>query len=143
MVVSLAVPCCSPLNCSSVLANGITALMAASQNGYVEVVKELLNSGADINAKDNDGCTALMLASENGHLEVVNELLNRGADIRARDNHGKTVLTHACFLRESARPLIMTLLAHGAAPKEGDDSNFYSELASALYAANLLLTYKS
>ena len=28
--------------------------MKASQNGHIEIVKELINRGADINAKDND-----------------------------------------------------------------------------------------
>lgn len=43
----------------------------ASENGYIEIVKLLLNEGADVHA-DND--TALRWASENGHSEVVKVL---------------------------------------------------------------------
>jgi ankyrin repeat protein len=36
-------------------------LFQASAGGWIEVVKELLNHNADIEAKDNDGNTALIL----------------------------------------------------------------------------------
>jgi ankyrin repeat protein len=36
--------------------------MLAAQNGHVDVVKALLENGADINPKNNNGNTALMLA---------------------------------------------------------------------------------
>nr|WP_297278145.1 ankyrin repeat domain-containing protein [uncultured Brachyspira sp.] len=45
--------------------------MEASRNGHLEVVKLLIDKGADVNAKDDYNRTALMLASSNGHLEVV------------------------------------------------------------------------
>ncbi|MCZ9954779.1 ankyrin repeat domain-containing protein [Brachyspira hyodysenteriae] len=59
------------------------ALMSSSENGHLEVVKYLLDSGADVNAKYNDtwhSKTALMFASEKGHLEVVKYLIDKGAD---------------------------------------------------------------
>ena len=40
--------------------------MDASENGHLEVVKILIDSGADVNAKDEDYVTALMWASEKG-----------------------------------------------------------------------------
>ncbi len=42
--------------------SGLTPLMAASSGGYVEVVKFLLNKGADANRKDASGRTALQRA---------------------------------------------------------------------------------
>lgn len=75
--------------------HGLTPLLAASSNGYVEVVKELLGAGARVNARysfvgfdypqaDYNGWTALLSASRNGHVEVVKELLGAGADINVR-----------------------------------------------------------
>lgn len=40
--------------------NGWTALMYASKKGHTVVVKELLENGADVNAKNKTGKTALM-----------------------------------------------------------------------------------
>ena len=45
---------------------GMTALMlAAMNNSNPEVVKALINAGADIFAKDNEGKTALNYAKDN------------------------------------------------------------------------------
>ena len=41
------------------------------QNGHDEVVRVLLEKGADFNAKNIDGATPLHLAAENGHGEAV------------------------------------------------------------------------
>ena len=58
-------------------------LILASHNGYTEIVKLLLEAGADVNHKSFDGATALILASRNGHTEVVKLLLEAGANVNA------------------------------------------------------------
>lgn len=50
---------------------GYTALMYASMNGHMEIVKLLLENGADTSIKNNDGKTALILAFENNHIDIV------------------------------------------------------------------------
>jgi E3 ubiquitin-protein ligase XBAT32/33 len=45
--------------------------MCASRKGHKKVVKLLIESGADVNAKNYFGQTVLMIASEKGHKEVV------------------------------------------------------------------------
>ena len=72
------------------------ALRLASREGHLEIVKLLIENGANINAKDNDGETALMRASYNGHLEVVKYLIENGADVNIKDNYyGITALDFA------------------------------------------------
>ena len=78
---------------------GQTALHLASENGHLETVKFLIESKADIEAKDNlFGKTALHLASENGHLETVKFLIENKANINPKDDNGNTALEVVKFL---------------------------------------------
>jgi len=63
--------------------NGTTPLILASHFGHLEIVRALLNKGANVNASTDDGKTALMWASENGNLEIVRELLNKSPNVNA------------------------------------------------------------
>ncbi|KAJ1475513.1 ankyrin repeat protein, partial [Baffinella frigidus] len=58
---------------------GATPLHTASENGREEVVKVLLDAGADVEAKTTVGATPLYVAASNGHAGVVRILLNAGA----------------------------------------------------------------
>ncbi len=63
-----------------------TALHFASKKGHLEIVKTLIDNGADVNAKDNMGKRALHWASDAGCLQIVQYLIAKGADLNARDN---------------------------------------------------------
>ena len=54
---------------------GFTALGVAAKDGHLDVVKELIASGADINAPSRSVHTALYNAAQNGHLDVLKELI--------------------------------------------------------------------
>ena len=60
-------------------AKGRTALMWASDRGFIVTVSALIEAGADVNAKDRYGRTALMMAAEKGHTEIVKLLKEHGA----------------------------------------------------------------
>ena len=69
---------------------GRTPLILASFRGDLSSVRGLLDSGADVDARDGDGMTALMFAAHGGHLAIVRELLLRGANVYARAKNGWT-----------------------------------------------------
>ncbi len=72
-----------------------TSLMRASQDGKTEIVRMLLDAGANVNEKNEFGTTALMLASDNGHIEIVKLLLAHGALVNAATNSRGTALMRA------------------------------------------------
>jgi ankyrin repeat protein len=69
---------------------GRTPLMLAAFRGEAAAVLDLLERGADVNARDRDGDTALMFAAFKGHALVVALLLQYGANVYARARNGWT-----------------------------------------------------
>jgi len=59
--------------------SGRTALNRASWYGHTEIVRILIQAGAQVNIKDDDGDTALYWASYKGYTEVVRLLKAAGA----------------------------------------------------------------
>lgn len=75
---------------------GHTALELAAANGYDDVVRFLLERGADSKGAGPRGSTALQAAIENGHLETVKLLLAVGASMRQQIVRLAPTLQHAC-----------------------------------------------
>lgn len=62
--------------------NGWTGLMYASRycpNQYV--IQRLIDSGANVNARNNDGGTPLMVAAGHNNMDVIRTLVLAGADV--------------------------------------------------------------
>jgi len=67
--------------------DGTTALMEASRYGYPEIVKLLLEKGADMDIrKTGGGLTTLEFASVGGSVDVIKLLLENGADEYYKDS---------------------------------------------------------
>ena len=73
----------------------LAPLHVAAQYGQGEVVKLLLDRGADIGAGTQEGKTALHLAVQSRAVAMVKQLHSLGADTGARDQDGKTPLDSA------------------------------------------------
>ncbi len=58
---------------------GHTALMSAAAAGQADVIRLLIEAGADVNAVDDEGASALSFARSNGHAEAATALLAAGA----------------------------------------------------------------
>ncbi len=74
---------------------GWTPLLLAVYEDYMEVARELIAHGAEINHQANLGQSALMVATENGERETVAFLLQYGADVTLTAEDGSTTFTLA------------------------------------------------
>jgi hypothetical protein len=78
--------------------DGMTPLHWAARNGHVEIVRLLLQNGAEVNAKSNRGWTPLHWTTVIfGHIDILHLLVENGADLEVQDNDGWIVLHNAAF----------------------------------------------
>ena len=107
----------------------LTSLTLAAREGDVDLVRILLDAGADVNTVAGDGKTALAVAVFNGNYDVASLLVDRKADVNKADAQRFTPLFWAVDRRnmETApnfpwmvtadpMPLIRQLLDAGANP---------------------------
>ncbi len=109
---------------------GQTALHLAAREGQAEVVRVLLDAGADVDAVANQGMTPLACAVECESLEesgqiapearqrVVTLLLAAGADLRHRDDRGRNIEDLARQCRDD-RVLALLRAAAAGNPRSG------------------------
>jgi ankyrin repeat protein len=57
--------------------DGATALIVAAANGKKDVVKALIDKGADVNITDNHGRTPMMIANIQGYLTTAQLFFDR------------------------------------------------------------------
>jgi ankyrin repeat protein len=96
---------------------GISPLSYASQGGYLQIVRLLLEHGADPNTPEGDAPDglALYLACAGNHLEVARLLLEHGANPNAGlDSCMHCVNITRVYHGEQAEPLEQLLRRHGA-----------------------------
>ena len=74
---------------------------AAVLTGNLEAVRQHIEAGTDINAKDPmSGSSPLITASTFGKVDIAKALIDGGADLSIRNNDGATALHTAAFFCE-------------------------------------------
>jgi len=96
---------------------GYTPLGYASMRGYDELVKTLLQAGANMDCLNEGGETALHLAAKYGPYETVKTLVEAGVKVNEIDALGVTALHLAAINGNTA--IVKTLLEGGADPSMG------------------------
>lgn len=109
---------------------GRTPLLAAVENGQVEILTLLLNEGADYEARGAEECTSLMLAATVNSEEIVRALLQKGVSIEATDQRGRTALH---FAAEEGHEAILKVLLENGADWRHKDNDGKTPLMSAVH----------
>ncbi|MEE2808071.1 MAG: acyltransferase family protein [Verrucomicrobiota bacterium] len=91
-----------------------TTIWDASKRGDVELIKQRIGEGKDVNRKDFFKATPLHWAAAYGNEEVVKLLLENDADHTIGDDSDSTPLAWAAFMSESGTAKI--LMEAGASP---------------------------
>ena len=100
---------------------GRTPLTCAARKGRFNVVKYLIDHGADVSKKDYRERTALHYASQRGDLKVVEALLSKGAEIDVEGENHCTPLLLAVWWGHI--DISLYLIDHGADVKRKDGCN--------------------
>jgi ankyrin repeat protein len=74
----------------------LNSLHIACQEGYLPMVRILVEAGSSVNEKGVAGFGPLRIAARNGWIEVVRYLTEKGAMVDAKARDGATALSHAC-----------------------------------------------
>ncbi|XP_059993481.1 BCL-6 corepressor isoform X3 [Lagenorhynchus albirostris] len=123
---------------------GYCALHEACARGWLNIVRHLLEYGADVNCSAQDGTRPLHDAVENDHLEIVRLLLSYGADPTLATYSGRTIMkmTHSELLEKFLTDYLNDLQVpddydpsgswefYGSSVCEPDDESGYDVLAN-------------
>jgi ankyrin repeat protein len=95
--------------------------MAAASNDHVEVVRVLLEGGADVERVDGYNFTALHTAAHHGNLEVCRLLLDYGANVNTVGGEQKASSLH--WAADGGRLSVVMLLVDRGANVRLEDEN--------------------
>ncbi len=124
---------------------GLTALMLATQSGYVEMASLLIGAGAgvDRSAFTDNQETALMFAVNYHRKEMISLLLKHGAKVNEKSKDGRTALFYACA---NGKEEFMEVLIKAGADlnvqygcEDGQTLLMYAVLNGHMDAANILI----
>ncbi|NWH79772.1 RN5A ribonuclease, partial [Piaya cayana] len=114
-------------------------LNAAVRDNNIEVVRQLLEKGADVNSKAESGWTPLQSAVQADNEELVRLLLAKGACPHARKDNGGTAFTEAAI--GGNVNVLELLLDCGLNIDDCDDNGFTAFMEAACYGMEEALKF--
>ncbi|HOZ68686.1 MAG TPA: ankyrin repeat domain-containing protein [Chitinophagaceae bacterium] len=94
--------------------NARTALIHAAAYNNIDLLKWLVDQGANLDHQDRNGYSALHFAGQNGLVEIARFLLEKGANPNLQDSHGNSPLWTAVFNSMDEKGVMQLLLKYGA-----------------------------
>lgn len=127
-----------PMHLTSVKSNAdasdCPALVQAARRNEEDLVKSLLDQGADTEAQEpNTGCTALMEAARLSRREICRMLLKSGSNSSQKDAEGRTALHMASARNDS---IVCRILLDAGAQVSACDLQGYIPLQTAVQAGS-------
>lgn len=108
----LVITCCASFASGAEPPAPRESLNDAARRGAVDALRQLIDGGADVNAKDTYGSTPLIVAATFGKTEAARTLVKAGADLEATNKDGSAPLQVAAFLCHT--DVVKLLLGAGA-----------------------------
>jgi ankyrin repeat protein len=112
----------------------LPAWRAAAMTGNAAAIRDLLDRGNPIDARDRYGQTALMLAAHAGHLAAVGLLIEGGAELNHTAKYGLSALMLAVISRHEGVARALAVAGADLALR-GTGAGFTGRTAADLAAA--------
>jgi ankyrin repeat protein len=126
---------------------GDTALIKACISNFesIDIVRLLLENGAEVNTQNKTGFSALLASCINQCTDIVKLLLQVGADVNTIDMHGCTPLKCALRHGDDDIGIVKLLLKYGAiitdCDNEGRSLLWHTQMKGTCGSVKLLLEY--
>ena len=130
----LKVRACTPR--TQIEKSGATPLYDAARMGTYEMVKSLVNYGADPNVATKAGLTPLHQAAARGNLDMVKDLVQAGAEVNAVAENGRTPIFYAA---ERGKASTVNFLLEKKAEVNLADKGGITPLHCAAFSGNVAL----
>ncbi len=119
------------------------AFLEAVYSGDIDIVKGLLELGANPNAYDYLNNSAIIYAIQGGYDDIVDLLIEKGADLEHKGRFARTPLLEAARYNQFhiAERLILEDVDVNASDVYGNTALFYSVAAGNFYLVDMLLFY--
>jgi ankyrin repeat protein len=115
-----------------------TLLRLAIQEGHLEIVKFLVNKGANFKRKYSDGFTPLDQAVGEGHYKIIEFLINSGVDVNQKTANGTALHTASAYGKFTIAKM---LVKNGANVKIKDSSGLTPRWYAGYFRHAKLSTY--